>query len=333
MSQRVLLLERTNSIGCALTDLTEFETVRDAGEALARFRASEQGGKPFQFVVIELTAGDDAEAAHLVRRLSEDAPSVSVLCVGAGEDVGWDRLARRTPLGSWIPVPHPGERGALRAVLGASLVRLADSPATTTGEFLADASAALREPADELLRLIELVRGEADITTGQRDALLAAAGRTGEQLTEMIDDLLDIAQIEAGRHELERRPCSPAVLLEHAATCARPSLAAHGRTLVLDIDEGLPHSIDADPIRLGGLLMELVTDAAEHPLAEHIRLTASCEGNMLEVRIAGADPEGQDQRLAIASRFASVLGGTLEYGSAGSTTLRLPITARIAMAA
>lgn len=193
--------------------------------------------------------------------------------------------------------------------------------------LIADAGAALRGPVDRLLDHVAMLRSGDALTLGQQAAMHREIGRLGEQVAELIDDFLDLAQIEAGVAGLEPGPVSLPALFDHLAACERSALADHEVVLVTDIDEAVPSVLRVDAARLGSLLTMLIEGAIETDLAGRIGLEASMRAgapSRVAVVVRGGALGADVERLLLAGRIAGLLGASLEVPEPGVVRLTLP---------
>lgn len=163
-----------------------------------------------------------------------------------------------------------------------------DMVATVAHEF--------RTPLTSLRMAIHLCADEAvgPLNTKQADLLFAARDDC-ERLQSIVDDLLDLSRIQAGRIELNRRSVSSAALIERALDEHRA--AAQERKV--DLSMGAPSvnlPVDADPERVQLVFTNLVANAIRHtPAGGHIDVRAAPDRDSLrfEVRDSGPgiDPE------------------------------------------
>jgi signal transduction histidine kinase len=86
---------------------------------------------------------------------------------------------------------------------------------------------------------------------------------SGETLTELIGDILDLARIDAGRVQLRTDPFAPSQLLEGVQRVLAPLADAKGLTLLVDLHPDLPPRLRADPGRLRQILLNLGGNAVK----------------------------------------------------------------------
>jgi signal transduction histidine kinase/DNA-binding response OmpR family regulator len=220
-------------------------------------------------------------------------------------------------------------------------------------EFLARMSHDLRQPLNAIVGFTDLLlmaEGE-PLSQKQRRHLghVAAASR---QLLGLVNDLLDLSRVEAGRMEIHPEPCDVAALLEETLALFRTQTQNGRISLVLEMASPLSHLL-ADRVRVQQVLHNLLSNAFKFtPEGGLIAVTAKQVGLQLEVAVrdtgVGIPPEDQQrifeayeqagskegQRkgvglgLAIAKRLVELHGGRIWVESVpgqGSTfTFRLP---------
>ena len=96
----------------------------------------------------------------------------------------------------------------------------------------------------------------------------------GDHLLRIINDILDLSKIEAGKLEVEHVSCSPAQVLADVETLMRVSANAKRLSLEIEYDGAIPRSIKTDPTRLRQILVNLVGNAIKFTDVGGIRLVA-----------------------------------------------------------
>ncbi|MDH4184916.1 MAG: ABC transporter substrate-binding protein, partial [Nitrospinota bacterium] len=119
-------------------------------------------------------------------------------------------------------------------------------------EFLANMSHELRTPLNGVIGLTEMLM-KSGVTTGQRKKL-DMIRFSGQVLLNLVNDILDLARIEAGKMSLSSEEFSLRELVEK--TTSQYALAAHekGLEIVARLDPGLPQKVMGDPVRLNQVL-------------------------------------------------------------------------------
>jgi PAS domain S-box-containing protein len=227
----------------------------------------------------------------------------------------------------------------------------ADAANRAKSEFLANMSHEIRTPMTAVLGYLDLLE-EALEDPAQSRSNVATIRRNAQHLLSVINDVLDLSKIEAGRMTVESLPVSPVELAREVLELYRPNAAAKGLPLVFEPEGALPAVIRTDPLRLRQILTNLVGNAVKFTQAGQVAITIRLEEHTsaaprlrFSVRDSGIgmSPEqiellfkpfsqadatttrrfgGTGLGLAICRRLASLLGGEITARSqagAGST--------------
>ncbi len=196
-------------------------------------------------------------------------------------------------------------------------------------EFLASISHELRTPMNAIIGFSETlltgVYGELDRRISDRIQRIL---RNGRNLLALIDDLLDIAKIEAGKLELTLESVALADELYAALDMIEGQLVAKGLELRLDVPSNLP-PVHADAVRLRQIINNLLSNAVKFTQQGHVAIRAWAEDGQrvwCAVSDTGIGIAPQDQKI-IFDEFRQVDGtSTRAYGGTG---LGLAITRKL----
>ena len=135
----------------------------------------------------------------------------------------------------------------------------ADVANETKGIFLAGMSHEVRTPLNAVIGLTELTL-RLPLMAEQRENLETVLV-SAHSLLDLINDILDLSKIEAGRMTLERVDFDLPDRIEAALRSFRPAALSKGLSLELVVDEATPRGVAGDPIKLGQIVMNLVGNA------------------------------------------------------------------------
>ena len=226
--------------------------------------------------------------------------------------------------------------------------RTAEAATAAKSEFLANMSHEIRTPMTAILGFAEILRAQVSERSGASAiadpsselASINTIQRQGSHLLQVINDILDLSKIEAGRLEIERIPARPSTILHDVVALLAPRAAAKNLQLIV-LDRLPPDLIVAiDPTRFRQILFNLLGNAvkftdrgrvevelthADNTLAFHVRDTGI---GMTPEQISAvfkpyiqAEPStarrfgGTGLGLAIVRQLASLLGGRVSVTS------------------
>jgi PAS domain S-box-containing protein len=207
----------------------------------------------------------------------------------------------------------------------------ADAANLAKSAFLANMSHEIRTPMNAIIGLTHLLRrGAATPEQAERLDKIDGAGR---HLLSIIDDILDLSKIEAGRFQLESTDFHLSAILDNVASIIGQAAQDKGLTIELDRDD-VPPWLRGDPTRLRQALLNYAGNAVKFTeqgaIALRAKLLEDC-GDDLLVRF-----EAQDTGIGITPEQRSRLFQAFEQADAattrkyGGTGLGLTITHRVA---
>jgi signal transduction histidine kinase len=199
-----------------------------------------------------------------------------------------------------------------RADLQRTLAELRREKALTE-HFLANVSHEFRTPLTAVAASVELLMDQADeLSLAELHELLATLHLGVLNLHKLVNNLLESANIEAGRFRVRPRPADLGDIISEAAATMRPLLDRHGQRLVVDLPAAIP-LVMADPRRVVQVLVNLLSNAsnAQRSLSEsEIAISVAVEEDNRSVRVLVADqgpgiPPAQRSELLQGRRFAT----------------------------
>lgn len=184
-------------------------------------------------------------------------------------------------------------------------------------EFLANVSHELRTPLNSILGFAELLRESAKDPKGSR--YVQNITSSGRSLLELINDLLDLAKIEAGRMEVRTSQLSLGDLFEGLSSILRPLLEPRQLAIDVQVATDVP-LITTDVAKLQQILYNFLSNAIKFsPNAARIELTAQRRDDRVRISVTDHGPGiPADKQQLIFEKFRQVdASHTRQYGGTG----------------
>ncbi len=171
--------------------------------------------------------------------------------------------------------------------------KIAEEAAEQKSRFVAIVSHEIRTPLNAVINCLGLL-DESELSTAQR-RLANTAREAGEALMELVNDILELSNAEAGKLQLRPSVFELTPLLEGVRAMFQPAATKRGIRITLDIAPSLPRQIRADPGRLRQVLMNLVSNAAKFsspgPVTVHVKMVQGADKQpMLQVAVQDQGP-------------------------------------------
>lgn len=208
-------------------------------------------------------------------------------------------------------------------------------------EFLANMSHEIRTPMTAILGFTEIL---IDRASDQDRESLEIIHRNGEYLLQLINDILDLSKIEAGKMQVDPVPMSPAVIVNDIAQLMSVRAEEKGLTFAVRLEMPIPRFIRSDSVRFRQILLNLIGNAIKFTEKGSVELYVEfleTPAPILRCRVVdtgiGMTPEqcsrlfrpftqadastsrrfgGTGLGLTISKRLARMLGGDIEVESA-----------------
>ena len=245
-------------------------------------------------------------------------------------------------------VPHKGEDGEIERYVSIrfditaqkatqekliAAEAMAHEASVAKSEFLANMSHEIRTPMTAILGFAELVASDGDIEQAPRRRLeyIDTIRRNGEHLLSIINDILDISKIEAGKMTVESIPIDPVRLIRDAASLMEVKAAGKGLGIEIRFDTPMPASIESDPVRLRQILVNLVGNAIKFTEIGSVAIRVACDPASERLSIAVVDTGiglTPDQQARLFGAFMQADASTTR--KFGGTGLGLRISQRLA---
>lgn len=233
--------------------------------------------------------------------------------------------------------------------------RAVEEASQLKSEFLANMSHELRTPLNAVIGFSELMMDEVPgkINDEQRECLGDILD-SGQHLLNLINDVLDLSKVEAGKIELKLQDLNLAAVIADVVKTVEPMLDDSKHKLEVSVEEGLPQ-VRADKSRLKQIFLNLLSNAVKFtPPGGKLAIEASSAGDRCQVSMVDngvgikkedrerifevftraetlpdEKKEGSGLGLALTRQLVEIMGGRIwvesEYGKGSRFTFTLPL--------
>jgi PAS domain S-box-containing protein len=273
-----------------------------------------------------------------------ECPSYNALRLGhkvrVDEEVYWHADGRAIPvMYATHPMLQNGEiTGAVTSFVDVSVQRAAaqareraliaaENLARLKSEFLANMSHEIRTPLNGVLGFAQIGSRNSENSEKVRDAF-AKIQLSGKRLLGVINDILDFSKIEAGKLSIEQTEVVLAEVVEHAIDLVRDRAQAKQIDLRVEFASDLPRTCVSDPLRMGQVLLNILSNAVKFTEVGSVSLSLSRQGDMLVFKV-------EDTGIGMDAEQLGVLFNPFQQADAsasrkfGGTGLGLAISKRI----
>jgi two-component system, sensor histidine kinase len=171
----------------------------------------------------------------------------------------------------------------------------AEEASRMKSEFLASMSHELRTPLNGILGFSELLQTE--LEDPNQLEYTRVINESGQHLLKLVNEILDLSKVEAGKMEFFWAPVSPAKIAEELVTLHRGTAESKGFGLELVVADDLPDHIQTDATRLRQILNNLLSNAVKFTEAGKVTLSLSRHGSEVAFAVndtgPGIPPEAQ----------------------------------------
>ena len=249
----------------------------DGLETLQRLRQSTWGGA----IPVILVTADESSETHV-----------------RGLELGADDFVTKPVVISILKIRirnllarQQAERELLRAKERAEAANRAKSA------FLANMSHELRTPLNAMLGFAQILAQDGSLSSGQRSGI-ETIQRSGDYLLTLINDILDLAKVEAGRFELLLESCEPEGLFRATEDLFRMRAQEKGIAFRYLPQGPLPQRLRADTKRLRQILLNLLGNALKFTEQGEVRLEAGYRDGILEFSVVDSGIGIPQERIA-----------------------------------
>ncbi|HEY7774521.1 MAG TPA: ATP-binding protein [Marinagarivorans sp.] len=175
----------------------------------------------------------------------------------------------------------------------------AEAANNAKSRYLTGLSHELRTPLNSVLGYAQLLEQDSHLTRDHQRQL-AVIKRSGEHLADLIEGLLDISKIEAGRLDIHRDKVAIKDLIDQLGYMFEPQAQAKGLAFSLRYKTALPKYVITDEKRLRQILINLLSNAVKYTHQGSIEFTVRYRNQVAEFRIADTGigiPESEHERI------------------------------------
>jgi len=348
----------------------EIEDASQGDEGVERVSAALAAGRPFSMAFVDVRMPPGIDGVQAIRGMWQADPNLQVVICTAYADYSLDEIAEELGNSDQLLILKkpfdPVEVKQLAASLTAKWnsaqrerARLedlqsanqaleqanarAEAASRVKSEFLANMSHEIRTPMTAILGYTDLLF-DPDVSEDESESYKEIIRRSGQHLLVIINDILDLSKIEAGRMVLFQDEVKPRELAADLVATLQADARRKGLTLEFEVADDVPETITSDPVRVRQVLNNLVGNAIKFTRSGTVRVVVRCSGSgdglMLlfdvvdsgigidEAKLAGlfdaftqADYSSTRQAggtglgLAISKQLAIILGGDIEVES------------------
>ncbi len=249
---------------------------------------------------------NDADQSELERLRAENAQ------LRAAMDVLMDRVEQTTAnagsaLGLFEVTSALSEQVRQQQIRLREAADRAEQASKAKSEFLANMSHEIRTPMTAILGYADLLDLDDELLRDPRQVRMAV--RTirchGKHLLSIINDILDMSKIEAGKLVIERIVIDPVEIIDEVASLMRPRAIEKGIPLLVEYVSTVPETIVSDPTRLRQILVNLTGNAIKFTDSGSvtIRVSTTTPDETLQIDVIDTGVGMTPEQLAHVSKF------------------------------
>ena len=150
----------------------------------------------------------------------------------------------------------------------------AEAASRAKSDFLANMSHEIRTPMNAILGFTDLLQRGLYDNPDEQSEYLGTIHSSGTHLLDLINDILDLSKIEAGKLDLEMTDCSPLHIFSEVINILKVRAQEKGISLELIVEGTIPETIQSDPVRLRQVVTNLVGNAIKFTETGGVKIVA-----------------------------------------------------------
>ena len=150
----------------------------------------------------------------------------------------------------------------------------AEAANQTKSDFLANMSHEIRTPMTAILGFVDLL-ADSETSRQESEEYIKTIRRNGNHLISVINDILDLSKIEAGKMEIKRTSCSVMTIIDEIQTLMNVPAANKGLGFEVEYNGSIPAQIETDSVRLRQILVNLLGNAIKFTEQGKVSLTVN----------------------------------------------------------
>ncbi len=207
----------------------------------------------------------------------------------------WQDITRQKQAAAELVAAHQEleTQVALRTEELRTALAAAEAASHAKSVFLANMSHEIRTPMNAIIGLTHLAQRQA--TDSQQEERLAKVDEAAHHLLGIINQILDLSKIEAGKLEITPVDFSLRAMVDRALSLFSESIRSKGLELALDIPPDTPDALHGDALRIGQILVNYLSNAVKFTrtgrIAVHIALSPSADATFtLQINVEDSGP-------------------------------------------
>lgn len=208
----------------------------------------------------------------------------------------------------------------------AQALKMADSANSAKSRFLSNMSHEIRTPLNSIIGYSYILHKDPTIPEHRRQAVNTLK-RSGEHLSALIEDILDIARIEARKFELNYEPLNFHEFIEHLVRIHKIQAEDKGLSFRCQIVNTLPQQVRADEKRVGQILINILSNAIKFTQSGEIIINISYSSGVANFKISdtgqGIAPEQLQDIFQPFTRLNTTTGNAISGSGLGLTISKI----------